>query len=76
MKGWIPPLGDELGHGRGAVQGKGDSLLGLAQPQDGVKPSVQQVVEVVLVLCCRTVRDIRCTSKNSAFASVVSHGIH
>ena len=55
MKGRIPPLGDELGYGCGAVQGEGDCLLRLAQPQDSVEPSVQQVVEVVLVLCCRAV---------------------
>lgn len=51
MKGALP-LSDELGQGRRAVQGKCDSLAGLAQPQHSIQACMQQVVEVVLVFGC------------------------
>ena len=46
------PLGYEFGHGCRPIQSKGDSLLGLAQPQDGIQSSVKQMVKVVRVLGC------------------------
>ncbi len=69
------PLGDELGHRGRAIQSKGDSLLGLAQPQNSVQPSVQQVVEIVLVLSCRTVYEVNAT-KSKASVSRMSHDAH
>lgn len=47
-----PPLGDELGQGRRAVQCKDHTLLGLAQSEHLVQALIQQQVEMVDVVGC------------------------